>query len=194
MAYLQKFSKHGSNELLKSCIHVEWRRCFWKLVQVNVYAFLLKPLLVKGCCICLDAPTLLATEALVVGPGEGGWETDERVSVVSGWGECRSSLTCPLLPRSNCKTSWNLSWSLLPSNLLIASSATAWDEKVMRPKRFCFVLGSRITTAFLIPSMNSLKCCRRCLPVMHSGNVESFILTKTLQGASWLEAVDSDWL
>ena len=73
--------------------------------------------------------------------------------------------------------------------MVIASLATAWDEKVMQPKLFLFVAGSRITSA---PSMKSLKCCRRCLPLIHSGNFESFNLTKTLQGASWLEAVDSD--
>ena len=76
--------------------------------------------------------------------------------------------------------------------MVIASSATAWDEKVMQPKLFLFVAGSRITSAFLIPSMKSLKCCRRCLPLIHSGNFESFILTKTLQGASLFEAVDFD--
>ena len=56
---------------------------------------------VRGCCICVDTQTLgcvLVTEALVVEPGEGGWQTDKRVSVVFGWSECRSSLTFPLLP------------------------------------------------------------------------------------------------
>ena len=46
---------------------------------------------VRGCCKSVDTPTLgcvLVTEALVVEPGKGGWQTDERVSVVSSWGEC----------------------------------------------------------------------------------------------------------